>query len=98
MVAVFTEEMIAAIPEVDLENMAYARGELMARAILRLVHQKVDVIESRYPASWWDAFKERWYPTWAKKRWPVEYTVRQWQISALYPTLPPPINAHTAVR
>jgi len=26
-----------------------------------------------WPATWWDAFKERWYPAWAKKKWPVRY-------------------------
>ena len=24
-------------------------------------------------ASWWDAFKERWYPVWAKYLWPVRW-------------------------
>lgn len=27
----------------------------------------------RYPATWWDAVKERWFPAWAKRRWPIAY-------------------------
>jgi len=32
---------------------------------------KVDV-EEKWPATWRDAVKERWFPAWALKRWPVE--------------------------
>ncbi len=34
--------------------------------------------ELRYPADWWQAFKDRWFPEWALKRWPIEWEVRQW--------------------
>ena len=27
-----------------------------------------------HPTTWWDAFKERWFPTWALARWPAEYS------------------------
>lgn len=30
-------------------------------------------IHRQYPADWWQAFKERWFPEWAKDRWPVCY-------------------------
>lgn len=29
----------------------------------------------RWPQTWWDAVKERWFPVWAKRRWPVQYEV-----------------------
>lgn len=28
-----------------------------------------------YPRDWWQAFKERWAPRWALRRWPVDYKV-----------------------
>lgn len=28
-----------------------------------------------YPKDWWQAFKERWFPKWALRRWPVEMEV-----------------------
>lgn len=27
----------------------------------------------KVPANWWEHFKQRWYPKWALKRWPVLY-------------------------
>lgn len=30
-------------------------------------------IHRQWPADWWQAFKERWLPAWAKRRWPVQY-------------------------
>ena len=29
---------------------------------------------AKWPKTWWDAFKDRWFPVWAKKRWPVEWS------------------------
>ena len=26
---------------------------------------------SRYPSDWWQHFKQRWFPRWALRRWPV---------------------------
>jgi hypothetical protein len=34
---------------------------------------KLDLSELRWPATRWDRFKERWFPGWAKLRWPVRY-------------------------
>ena len=27
----------------------------------------------RWPATWWDAVKARWFPAWALQRWPATY-------------------------
>lgn len=27
---------------------------------------------TRVPATWWDAFKERWFPAWLERRFPVQ--------------------------
>jgi len=34
-----------------------------------------DIKKIRYPADWWQAFKERWFNDWLKDRYPVKYTV-----------------------
>lgn len=31
-------------------------------------------IEAVYPTDWWQAFKERWFPYWLLRRYPVRYT------------------------
>ena len=45
----------------------------------------------KYPKNWWQAFKYRFFPTWALKRWPIKYaTVKETHkvdVSALYPQL-----------
>jgi hypothetical protein len=34
---------------------------------------KRQLLSYQWPLTWWDAFKERWFPEWAKGRWPVRY-------------------------
>ena len=48
-----------------------------------LVRQALAEKVWEYPATWWDAFKDRWFPNWLKDRYPVEYI----HISAVYPEL-----------
>jgi hypothetical protein len=40
-----------------------------------------------YPADWWQAFKERWFPIWAQKRWPPRYTRIDVSAAVIYPDL-----------
>ena len=50
--------------------------------------------EVRYPADWWQAVKARWFPEWAKQRWPVRYTVEVMEARALYPLVSMPHQEH----
>ena len=43
------------------------------------------LFEKSYPSTWWDAVKARWFPQWAKDRWPITYETVT--IKALYPKL-----------
>lgn len=38
-----------------------------------------------YPADWWEAFKERWFPAVLLKRWPVKRTTHRVDFKVLYP-------------
>lgn len=38
-----------------------------------MLDHKIEIHE-KYPADWWQAFKERWFPKWAKRKWPVRYS------------------------
>ena len=49
--------------------------------------EKLETKEVRYPSDWWQAFKEQYFPTWAKERWPVRYEVVRFDVKALYPHL-----------
>ncbi len=35
--------------------------------------QESPELEERWPADWWQAFRERWFPAWWLRRWPVRY-------------------------
>jgi hypothetical protein len=39
----------------------------------------------RYPATWWDAFKERWFPQWLLTRYPAAYREHKIDLRTLYP-------------
>ena len=36
------------------------------------MEERID-IEEKWPSDWWQAFKDRWFPKWALRRWPVHY-------------------------
>lgn len=75
--------------KVGLDRLGIAVGEDAVIAILELATQEEDV--AHYPSNWKQAFKERWFPAWAKKKWPVLYT-RVWAIHK-YPEVDPPLGA-----
>ncbi len=33
------------------------------------------LIKKQWPKTWWEHFKERWFPKWALKKWPVQYDI-----------------------
>lgn len=43
--------------------------------------------EIKYPFDWLEAFKERWFPKWLLKKYPVQYTV--YDLKRFYPEIPP---------
>jgi hypothetical protein len=51
----------------------------------------------RYPADWWQAVKERWFPAWAKRKWPVKYTSWKLEIKATYPDFRPALPDNQVV-
>jgi hypothetical protein len=38
-----------------------------------------------YPATWWDAVKERWFPAWLNARYPIRYREYEISLKTLYP-------------
>jgi len=41
--------------------------------------------DHKFPADWWQAVKDRWFPDWLKRRYPVRYTIIS--RSAVYPEM-----------
>lgn len=58
------------IPSIKIANLAHER---FVRVIITWEVARRRLAEYRWPATWRDAFKERWFPAWAKERWPVRY-------------------------
>jgi len=41
--------------------------------------------EFKKPATWWQHFKERLFPSWMRVRWPVRYVTEVVNVDAIYP-------------
>ena len=50
--------------------------------------KQLEEVDIKYPADWWQAVKDRWFPEWAKRHWPVMFTRHHVNVRALYPTIP----------
>jgi hypothetical protein len=53
------------------------------------------VVTFKYPADWWQAFKERWFSKWLLERYPVNYTHKEFRVKATYPDLV--VQSHSPV-
>ena len=47
--------------------------------------QRLDEQRVSWPADWWEAFKYRFFPQWALRRWPVREEMRVMRLFAWYP-------------
>lgn len=76
-----------------------AHRESRFRLGVHIASRKVRLSESRevsYPATWWDAFKVRFFPRWALSRWPAVATTLRLTVEAdavaLFPEIQFPGN------
>lgn len=68
------------------ENWEVAEIQGTTWAILKVACQEEPIEE--IPADWWQHFKLRWFPKWAKKKWPVRY---EWVTAYhVFPEIPIP--------
>ena len=67
-----------------LDEMA---GRIVFKINARLASQKLEEVVARWPATWWQAFKERWYPLWLQKWFPVRWKESRMKSIALYPEM-----------
>lgn len=72
--------------EVGHTNDDFIRDMLTARMKSSLWLRLASQVTVEYPKDWWQAFKERWAPEWAKKRWPVQYHKQVWQPAQMIAT------------
>lgn len=64
--------------------------DIMAGQVVFAIHgyiwaENLDTATIQYPLDWWQAFKERWFPGWLIKRYPVKYRIHIFDMKVLYP-------------
>jgi len=76
-------------PEVEvILSERFMFDELCLRIVQEIWGREVDASqEISYPADWWQAFKERWFPKWALVKWPVRYETKKMTVMEFYPKL-----------
>ena len=75
--------------KVDIEQITKDLFSFRIRGHIWAQHIGTHTITWDTPADWKEAFKKRWYPRWAKRRWPVRYERREYtlNVKATYPGL-----------
>lgn len=102
----YTFPVVGFRAEAYVQDYVYASAleiEVLRRELLgstlwilqRVVTQPLERISVTYPKTWWDALKARWFPRWAKERWPVAYVTAILEAKALYPKIALPDHEHS---
>ena len=60
-----------------------------------IFRDEIKTIEEKYPKTWWDAFKDRWFYKWMKKYWPPQFTIVKLTAEVFYPYIPVPEQKHS---
>lgn len=62
-------------PEVriSLDAAGFMADEIAVQLVQKVWGREIQRRKCKWPADWWQAFKERWYPDWAIDRWPIRY-------------------------
>ena len=85
----FTKELwdtLRVAPQIDFSlHQMFNLDEIAMRIKYEIVGLQYKVATVSYPADWWQAFKDRWFPTWVKRRWPVKMVTKTIQARELYP-------------
>jgi len=73
----------------DSTELCYWQDEIANRMVMSLkakcASKKFEFQTTAYPSDWWQAFKKRFFPRWALKKWPVEVTEHTYEASAYLP-------------
>ena len=87
----FSRTRLTAIANVDLSTaIDYDLDALQVKLVANVLTERLTVVETRHPADWWEAIKDRWFPAWALRRWPVRWAVFRLDPLVHYPTIPLP--------
>jgi hypothetical protein len=83
-VAYFSKEMLADVKIRTSEHTTFVCDSLAIQLNATVFAQRLDEQTVEYPADWWQAFKERFFPGWAIRRWPVHRIVKIMRLYGAY--------------
>jgi len=69
-----------------IEKLQDELGRQLIRGLVSVLTIETD--EAKYPADWWQALKDRWFPAWLKQRYPVR--MKQIIADHIFAELEPP--------
>lgn len=75
---------------------------MMADQIIRTIAWEVAglkevVVDVRFPVTWWDAFKDRWFPKFMLKRWPAQFREIHVDKMTAFPAISLPPNCGKSI-
>ncbi|HEU5276864.1 MAG TPA: hypothetical protein VFU97_24620 [Xanthobacteraceae bacterium] len=70
--------------------------DYVRRVAFDLVGRKAEHVVT-FPTDWWQHFKQRWFPAWALKRWPVRLTEVRATASQLFPEIKPAFGRYVVI-
>ena len=82
LIEMFSKELIR--PNVD---MRFVMDRFQVVVTGKLLGETIDKVHYKYPQDWKEAFKERWFPRWLLKKYPVKYTHIEVDVNIAYPDL-----------
>ena len=86
---------LADMPAVEFQqHVSFIGDELLLALRGKMLGETLERISASYPVNWWEAVKARFFPEWAKKRWPIQYAKIELEARALYPRLSLPKEPH----
>lgn len=76
-------------PDIHLLQDVMIDGVIL-KIVQKVAAEELKVVECLHPADWWEHFKERWFPAWLLRRFPVRRCRVRLEAHAVYPgiTLP----------
>ena len=83
-------------PKIDLAR--YMGGDIVVQVKQTIFGEQVLHETVKYPSDWKEAFKERWFPKWAKRKWPVRYERVEFDARFLYPSIKSNYESHLVTR
>lgn len=82
--------------DVSVDN-AFYFDDIVLRVMQAVYGETLESVECEWPADWWQAFKGRWFPGWALRRWPVRLDGATLEARAMYPKVSMPEEPHKIV-